>query len=76
MHGQWVVCARGAGTHPTLALRLGRDMPAEFPAALGQLGHRALQTGLARIDPTPGGGTLLASCDGMVYDTAAITVST
>jgi hypothetical protein len=36
-------------------------MPGECPAALRQLGHRALQTWLARLDRTPGGGTLLAS---------------
>jgi hypothetical protein len=38
---------------PDLVLRLGRDVPAEFPEALRQLSDPELQALLARIDPMP-----------------------
>jgi hypothetical protein len=39
---------------PDQVLRLGRDVPADFPEALRQLSDPELQALLARIDPTPG----------------------
>jgi hypothetical protein len=38
---------------PDLVLRLGRDVPADFPELLRQLSLAELLALLARIDPTP-----------------------
>ncbi|MGH8068772.1 MAG: hypothetical protein ACRERE_26770 [Candidatus Entotheonellia bacterium] len=46
-------CLMTLALPPDLVLRLGRDVPAEFPEALRQLSDPELQALLARIDPMP-----------------------
>ena len=46
-------CLMTLALPPDLVLRLGRDVPLEFPELLRQLGHAELQVLLARLDPTP-----------------------
>jgi hypothetical protein len=46
-------CLMTLALPPDLVLRLGRDVPLEFPELLRQLSHAELQAMLARLDPTP-----------------------
>jgi hypothetical protein len=45
-------CLMTLSLPPDLVLRLGRDLPVEFPETLRQLSHPELQALLPRIDPT------------------------